>query len=174
MEDTMTQEQIDELPDHLKKIQFENWHFYPNKKDKKLTLSDNFVDEVMRQLDIHFTPEITNVIPHGEGKLYVEAKVTVFNESSDYPRKTIAYASITQMPHADGQTHFSQLAITRALKTALIRHLQISDHDIELVTTAYGFTAKNVTQMTRNISDDEPATNEPKVVEPEIDLDLDV
>jgi hypothetical protein len=102
----------------------------------------------MRQANLHFVPEITRVLPFGEGQLYVEAKVEVFDDK----KKTISYASMTKMPHSDGQTHFAQVCITRAMKTAVLRHLQISDHDILMVIDAYGFDPKQMS--TRSVTNE--------------------
>lgn len=170
------QEKIDALPDHLKFINFKPWHFYYNTKAKKgvnqMMLGDNFIDEVMREQNIAFIPEITRVIPYGD-KLYVEAKVIVYNEQ----RETTAFASITQMPHAEGQTHYAQLAITRALKTALIRHLGISDHDVLMVIDAYGFDMKTIKAQSMSSNDvietEETTEKEQEITEEaEVDLNL--
>lgn len=159
----MTQAQIDALPKHLEGIRFENWHFYYNKKAKKgenaLLLQDNFIDDVMRVKNIHFTPEITRVI-HIEGdKFYIEAKVTVYNQGpmvGTNQKNTTAFASMTRMPHDSGQTHYAQMCITRALRTAVLRHLGISDHDIQLAIEAYEISLKNVSTMARSVTEDEP------------------
>jgi hypothetical protein len=183
-------EKMENLPEHLKGIKFESWHFYINTKAKKgenkLTISDNFIDEVMRQKNLGFIPDITKVIPLGgeSGKVYVEAKVEIYDKGlydldTDKPggEKTTGFASVTEMPHSGGQTHFAQLAITRALKNAVIRHLQISDHDILLVIEAYGFDVKQIAQQqTRNIVADEDSEEkeEKGPEEAEVDMKLDV
>jgi hypothetical protein len=160
-------EKIEALPEHLKGITFEPWHFYYNKKAKagenRLILSDNFIDEVMRQKNLHFLPEITNIVPlNGDNnKILMVANVMVFDEE-DYNyeehkplgKVTIGYASMTEMPHAGGQTHYAQMCVTRALKNAVIRHLKISDHDVQLVVDAYGFDMKQITSQTRTITDE--------------------
>jgi hypothetical protein len=178
----MSQELIDKLPEHLKGFKFEPWHFYKNLKAKKgenqLILNDCFIDEVMRVKNIDFTPEITARMPYKGDGLYIEATVTVRSLVMGKERKTIAISSMTKMPFEGGQTHFAQLVITRALKTAVIRHLQISDHDIELVIEAYEIKKNQVTTKTRNITDDTQDDEEneshktPQVIEPDIDMNL--
>ncbi len=155
----MSQKEIDELPLHLNGITFQPWHFYRNKKAKPgenpLLLQDCFVDEVMRMKNLQARPEITRVMPFGESSLYVEGHVKVWERGKpDNNLATEAFASVTKMPYEGGQTHYAQIAITRALRTAVIRHLQISDHDIELAIKAYEIDSNKVKSMsTRNIAD---------------------
>jgi hypothetical protein len=178
----MSQE-IDNLPEHLTGIKFEPWHFYRNTKAKKgenqLLLNDCFIDEVMRMKKLRFIPKITARLPYKNNELYIEAEVTVYSTNDDgwvdESNNTKAFSSVTKMPHEGGQTHFAQIAITRALKTAVLRHLYISDHDIELAVAAYDITPAKVNVMTRSITNDgdsEETDKTPQTIEPEIDLDL--
>jgi len=176
----MNKEKIEALPAHLKGITFEPWHFYYNKKAKagenRLILSDNFIDEVMRQKNLHFTPAITHIIPlNGDNnKILMVARVNVFNlgeRDTEIQRKvTNGFASMTEMPHAGGQTHYAQMCVTRALKNAVIRHLQISDHDVQLVVDAYGFDMKQIASQTRAITDEveEESTEAPVEAMPDL------
>lgn len=175
----------DELPDHLKSIDFKPWHFYVNKKDKdkKLLISANFIQEMMREKDLAFNPSV-QVIPYGENQLIAIGTVDVYEKTcvkeskntqtwsyEDIP-KTTGIASVTKMPHDGGQTHFAQFAITRALKQAVIRHLHISAHDIEMVIEAYGFD-KNKTIATRSTTDDVEETDEAPI-DSDVDLGLEI
>ena len=179
----VNKEKIDALPEHLKGITFEPWHFYYNKKAKagenRLILSDNFIDEVMRQKTLRFIPEITNITPlQGDNnKILMVARVEVYDEElfdldSNKPGgiTTIGYASMTEMPHAGGQTHYAQMCVTRALKNAVIRHLQISDHDVQLVVDAYGFDMKQIASQTREIAAEieEESTDAPVEAMPDL------
>jgi len=172
--------EVKDLPEHLrpdKLLEFKPYHFWVNKKDpaKKMTLADSFVDEVMREQHIKFHPEISHVIPFGDGKLCVVASVEVWKSGNESPilDKVKAFASVTEMPRPGGQTHYAQLAITRALKTAVIRLLGISDHDIELIISAYGIDQKMVPSSLRgNEAEVEEVASLPEVVEPDIDLNL--
>jgi len=132
--------EVKDLPERLKPdklLEFKPYHFWVNKKDpaKKMTFSDNFIDEVMRTQKIKFHPEITHIVPFGDGKLCVVASVEVWKSESESTilDKVKSYASITEMPRPGGQTHYAQLAVTRALKTGIVRLLGISDHDVELI-----------------------------------------
>lgn len=161
----MDQEKIAALPAHIQKIKFEPWHFYLPKKSKdgKLVIADNFIDEVMRMFKIEFTAEMSPPpMQYGDNGLIVFGSVTV--DSPAGPKVT-AFASATKMPSETGQTHYAQLVITRALKTAVMRHLYISDHDLELAIEAYGITLSQIKSQTRQISADEPEDDEKPVTE---------
>lgn len=173
--------EINELPEHLKPehlLEFKPYHFWTSPKQKsKITLSDNFTDEVMAAQNLHHEPEITHVLSLNEGKVMVVAKVTVWKNDFTANR-VIAYASINEMPHKGGQSHYAQIAVTRALKIAVTRFLKISDHDVELIIDAYNIKKADVLRITEasgavreSDTTDEPETTTEAPVE-EINLDL--
>jgi hypothetical protein len=62
------------------------------------------------------------------------------------------------------------MCVTRALKNAVIRHLQISDHDVQLVVDAYGFDMKQIASQTREIAAEieEESTDAPVEAMPDL------
>ena len=152
--------------------------FWKGKKaDAKLVLSDNFVDEVMRIQDIKFEPSIEGVHFYSEhhSKIMLIAKVKVWKKGHEFDTVT-SFASVNAMPYKGGQEHYAQIAVTRAMKTALLRLLGISDHDVELLVEAYGIDKSKVQMSTRESDFDTtnaPAANTEKL-EPELDLGLDL
>ena len=174
--------EISDLPEHLRPeflLEFRPHHFWTSPKQKaKISLSDNFTDEIMRIREICYEPEITHIIPYGEGKFMVVAKVRVWKK--DDPTDVTAYASINEMPYKGGQPHYAQIAVTRALKIAVIRLLGISDHDVEMILDAYKITkadvlkVSNTSMAVRDVTvDDEPTeTTTTEAPVEEIDLDL--
>jgi len=176
--------EISDLPEHLRPeflLEFRPHHFWTSPKQKaKISLSDNFTDEVMRKCKIHYIPEVTHIIPYGEGKFMVVARVDVWKDEPKMENMVTAYASINEMPYKGGQPHYAQIAVTRALKIAVIRMLGISDHDVEMILDAYKITkadvlkVSNTSMAVRDVTvDDEPTeTTTTEAPVEEIDLDL--
>lgn len=164
---TKNETQETQVPEHLRHIKFQTWHFYVPKKSTtgQPLVTDDFVTEVMQQLGLTFKAEVT-VHPYTEDKKLILARVDIMENNET---KTPAYASITEMPHKQGQTHFAQLATTQALKTALRRHIGLSNHDTELITKAIGFNSKTI--KTRETTDLEEETED---IEPVDDISLDL
>ena len=131
----MSEQSESKIPEHLRHIDFKQWHFYVMTKNGKTTytLNDNFTDEMMVQLGLNFDAEVT-IHDYSETEKLTLAQVRV----KDDKKSTVGFASVTRMPRPDGQTHFAQLAVTRALSSAIQRHIGISGHDVELIVEALG------------------------------------
>lgn len=162
-----------EIPEHLRNIEFKPWHFYAMKNNKtgKMmhTLNSNFVDEMMRELKLTHTAEVS-MIPYGENGIIVSAEVHIFAEDNA-ENATPGHASVTRMPREDGQTSFAQLAVTRALSVALRRRLGISKHDIEMVVEATGIAPETI--KTREYSNS-PIEEAEELPIDDVGLDLDI
>lgn len=124
-----------EIPEHLRHIKFQPWHFWSNTYNGKTTyaLNDNFNDEVMVQLGLTYDAEVS-IHDYTENEKLILASVIV----KDDKKRTPGFASVTRMPRTDGQTSFAQLAVTRALSVALQRHIGISNHDVISIVEALG------------------------------------
>jgi hypothetical protein len=160
-----------ELPPHLKDIDFKPWHFYKMEKAGKVTIDVNadFITEVMRQKKIKHHPEF-EIHSYGDDGMIAIARIDVWTEGNN-KETTSGFASMTKMPHQDGQTHFAQMCITRALKVAVMRHLGISDNDIKILIEHYGYTPKGSKSYQVSTDGEEPL--EKTLEEPEeLNLEL--
>ena len=187
----MTQEQIDALPEHLSYIKFEPYHIYVNtatvkgKQKTTITPSDNLIDDLLRWKDIGFAVEMPYIGPFRENQTLLVAKVTVWTGEYEFARNTVSFASVNAMQYEKGEktaTHLAQLAVTRALKPAVLRHLRISDHDIALLIEAYDIdikklsktpTAVRTSEASEDDADDTEEKNEvPLLAETDASLNL--
>lgn len=189
----MTKEQIDALPEHLSYIKFEPYHIYVNtatvkgKPKTTITPSDNLIDDLIRWKDLWFETDM-QINPFRENQTIFTARVYVWEGEKGKPgevRTTTAFASVNAMTFEKGErpaTHLAQLAVTRALKPAVLRHLRISDHDIALLIEAYDIdikklsktpTAVRTSEASEEDADDAEEKNEvPLLAETDASLNL--
>ena len=139
----------------------------------------------MQALNLGHTAKVT-ITPYGEKELLVMAEVWIFDKTvgptGNLTPSTPGFASVAKMPSEstksyDGQrkerqTHYAQLAVTRAISTALQRHIGISGHDVEIIVENLGI--KPEMTKAREYSSNAVEEAEELPTEDDVGLDLDL
>ncbi len=142
-----------ELPEYLEKFPWQEWHFYQGKgSNPKKALNKIFIDEAMRFYEMTYKIDEYQIVPLPSKKEPIVAmKVTVTRDEYEYQ----GFATVGDKTYEEGQSHFGQIVLGRALKVAVKRALKISDHDVEIIIAKKLGGGKNI-RVVEDTEMDEP------------------
>lgn len=150
------------LPDHIKDIVLQPHHIYAskNRKTGEITLSTtkDLVTDLMRQFKLGFMITEFRVDNFRGDQTLVSIEIVVVDKE-DSTNSTPGVATMDKMPYGDqGQALLGQMVLTHALKNAVMRHLHITNHDIDLLIEKYGLkptvnAAREVVDVAEEIED---------------------
>jgi hypothetical protein len=160
----------DDLPEHLQKIILKQHHIYSNSQGKKTTIAvtKDFILDMMNQFDLRYQINTYRVDPFRNDQTIVSVVLTVFdkNDPENIAKQTQGIASIDKMPTKrkssdssyrtddDRMASLGQMALTSALKNAVMRHLYITANDVELLIKHHGIKLGGSTSIAREVIDD--------------------
>jgi hypothetical protein len=158
------------LPEHLRKIILKQHHIYSNSQGKKTTIAvtKDFILDMMNQFNLRYKINAYQVNPFRNDQTIVSVVLTVFdaNDPENITKQTPGIASIDKMPTKrrsgnssydtddDRMTSLGQMALTSALKNAVMRHLYITANDIELLIKHHEIKLGGNTSIAREVIDD--------------------
>jgi hypothetical protein len=128
---------FDGLPDRIKEFPWAKHHFYKGKsyqgKKPKMSLNKNFIVEAMRFFNLNYRITDYKIIPLPNKKEPIVAMKVAVWQKEDTALGKEGFSTVGDKSYEDGQSHFGQQALNRALANAVERWLQISDNDVEII-----------------------------------------
>lgn len=148
------------IPKNLNEFPWGTRHFFKGKGTKpKMSLNKNFIVEAMRLYGLSYKIVEYQIVPLPMKKEPIVAmKVAVRGQRGEEVVEVEGFATVGDKSYEEGQSHFGQQVLNRAIAVGVKNWLQISDADVEEIIKTKLDGGKGIKEMTDDIEPEAPET----------------